>query len=258
MPARAVRSSPERVLDMLLSFTGPDAAQSVHDLAHRFGTSRSSTYRYLQMLRARGLVEEGPAPGQFRLGSRLLTLTRAAPIDLAAVARPVMRALAVETGETVLLTRRQGVRVVMVECVESPRAVRIAFEPARNTPLHAGSAARIHLAHLDPDEIEAVLARPLERLTAHTPADPAALRRELALIRRRGYATSEGEVDPDVRSVSAPVPGTDGGMVAGLTVAGPRFRLTRPAARALAPRLIAAARAIAGRLARSGDGRPPA
>ena len=44
-------SSPERVLDMLIAFGEPDRPHSVHSLARAFGTSRSSTYRYLQMLR---------------------------------------------------------------------------------------------------------------------------------------------------------------------------------------------------------------
>ena len=248
-------SSPERVLDMLIAFAEPDAPHSVHAIARAFGTSRSSTYRYLQMLRKRALIEEDGSPGHYRLGRRVADIARGvrADADVVAVAEPVMRALTAETGETTLLTRQLGARVVCAACVESPHAVRISFEPARDLPLHAGSAARVHLAFLPAPEIVRVLARPLERLTARTLTDRAAVRQDLASIRRRGYGTSEGEVDADVRSVSVPIlaPGrrsaTDAPVpvvVAGLTLAGPRFRLSRAALRQATPRVVEAARRI--------------
>jgi DNA-binding IclR family transcriptional regulator len=156
-----------------------------------------------------------------------------------------MRELAMETRETVLLTRRVADRAVCVACVESPQAIRISFEPARNTPLHAGSAAKVLLAHLTEAEVDRLLTRPLEALTPKTITDPGQLRRELAAMRRHGYATSEGEVDAGVRSVSAPLLTRNGGVVAGLTLAGPAFRLSAAAVRGVAPRVLAAARRIA-------------
>lgn len=245
-PRTGAFTSPERVLDLLLSFGDGKLEYSVQAMARRFGTSRSSTYRYLQMLRKRELIAEAATPGHYRLGPRVLDLARAVsgPADLGAVAEPVMRQLALETRETVLLTRRLAHRAVCVACVESPQAIRISFEPARNTPLHAGSAAKIHLAHLDAVELDRLLARPLEALTSRTITDPARLRRELAAIRRQGYAVSEGEVDPGVRSLSAPVLARDGAVVAGLTLAGPSFRLSAAAVRAVAPRVLDAARRI--------------
>jgi DNA-binding IclR family transcriptional regulator len=243
---------------MLLAFAG--STHSVHSLSRRFGTSRSSTYRYLEMLRRRQLIEAAPAAGHYRLGSRVVELARDAEtsVDVVAVAEPVMRALAMQSGETVLLTRRVGHRVLCAACVESPQVVRIAYEPARDLPLHSGSAARIHLASLDDEEIEGVLARPREGLTPDTLTDPGRLRRELALIRRRGYATSAGEIDPGVRSVSVAVLAPSGQMVAGLTVAGPRFRLSARGVVALVPPLQDAARRIAARTqGAAGRARPP-
>lgn len=240
-------SSPERVLDMLLSFGDARPVLTADAIGRRFGTSRSSTYRYLQILRRRDLIEEGPVAGSWRLGPGVLRLVRAVAGqgDLVTLAEPMMRQLALETGESVLLTRRSGDRAVCVACVESPQPVRIAFEPARNTPLHAGSAARVHLAYADRQDAERVLRAPLERLTPRTPCDPAVLRRELATIRRRGWATSHGEVDEGVRSLSAPVPGRDGRPVAGLTVAGPEFRMGNRRLHALAASLLEAARRLA-------------
>jgi DNA-binding IclR family transcriptional regulator len=245
------------VLDLLLSFGDGAPEHSVQTLARRCATSRSSTYRYLQMLRKRALVT-AVRPGHYRLGPRVLDLARvvAGPADLVAVAEPILRQLALETRETVLLTRRVGDRAVCVACVESPQAIRISFEPARNTPLHAGSAAKVLLAHLPDAEIDELLARPLEALTPKTITDASHLRRELAWIRRHGYATSEGEVDAGVRSVSAPVRARDGAVLAGLTLAGPAFRLSAAAVRGLAPRVTAAARRIAATL--HGDTGAPA
>lgn len=239
-------SAPERVLDILLSFTHDGPELSVRAIGEAFGTSRSSTYRYLQMLRERELVEETAVAGHYRLGPRVLELARCLPgaLDFTAIAEPVMRDLAQETRETVLLTLRAGERVVCISCVESPEPIRISFEPARDTPLHAGSAAKIHFAHLDAHKIEGLLSRPLERLTPNTLTDPSRLRTELEWIRRHGYATSEGEVDLGVRSVSVPLFGPGGHMTAGLTLAGPKFRFTKQALRRLLPRVRSAADTI--------------
>lgn len=272
-------SSPERVIDMLLAFAEPDTQHSVQSIAKAFGTSRSSTYRYLQILRRRALIEEDGAPGHYRLGRRIAAIARAARagVDVVAVAEPVMRALAAETGETTMLTRCLADRIVCAACVESPQAVRISFEPARDLPLHGGSPARVHLAYLEATEISRHLSRPLEQLTSRTLVDRAAVRRDLASIRRRGYAISEGEVDADVRSISAPVfsrrdesparaaagaantrgSAVPGPVVAGLTLAGPRFRLTRAALRDLIPAVVDAARQIGEAYARGTQSHAP-
>ncbi len=219
----------DRAIEVLLLFDERHPVLAATEIAARLGMSRSTTYRYLQSLRAVGLVEEDAAGGRFRLGPRILSLARVArqALGLPEVALPVMRDLAAQTGETVLLTRRSQQQVVCVERVEANQyPIRISYERGHVLPLHAGASAKVLLAFEDPVEIEAVLASgPLPRYTERTVTDPAELRRQLGAIREAGYVVTDGEVDAGVRGVAAPVWGADGRVVAGLSIAGPAFRL---------------------------------
>ena len=85
---------------------------------------------------------------------------------------------------------------------------------------------------------DTVLARPLERYTERTLVDPVALAAELEAVRGQGYATEDGEFQPGVRSVAAPVL-VDEEAVAALAVSGPSLDLDRH---------VAAVRACAGEL----------
>jgi Bacterial transcriptional regulator len=98
------------------------------------------------------------------------------------------------------------------------------------------------LAYLKPSEIETVLsAEDLPRYTEHTVTDPDLFRAQLKDIRAAGYVVSEGEVDMGVRGVAAPIFGTNEQVIAGISVAGPTFRLHDAAL----PGVIAAVRSAA-------------
>lgn len=218
----------DRAIDVLLLFNEQQSVLTAEDISERLGMPRSTTYRYLQSLRSYGLVEENDSSGGFRLGPAVFRLARAARqgLGLSEVALPIMHELVAQTGETALLTRRANAHVVCIERVESQQRVRLSYERGQVLPLHAGASAKVLLAYLDPEEIEAILRNgPFPRYTARTMTDPDTLRRQLEVIRSRGYAMSEGEVDDGVRGVAAPIFDAHKRVVAGLSVAGPAFRI---------------------------------
>ena len=202
--------------------------RSAAEIAERLEMPRSTTYRYLQTLRSYGLIEEH-GESKYRLGSRVLQLARVARagLGLSDVALPVMRRVSERIGEVVLLTRRSGLNVVCVERVDvSAHRVRLSYERGHVLPVHAGASAKVLLAFADPLEIDEVLegAR-LVRFTSRTVVDPKRLRKQLAEIRLDGHVVTDGEVDDGVRGVAAPIFDADGKVAAGLSVAGPAYRL---------------------------------
>lgn len=230
-PVTGGNSTADRAIDILLLFDDQHPVLSAGEVATRLGMSRSTTYRYLQSLRAYHLLEDDEARGGYRLGPKIFALARTARrgMGLLEIALPTMRTLAQETGEAVLLTRRSGAHVVCIERVESPsQRIRLSYERGQLLPLHAGASAKVLLAFADPDELDELLASsmPLHRYTDRTVTDPGRLRRQLERIRRDGYAVTSGEVDQGVRGVAAPIFAPDGGASAGLSVAGMAFRLT--------------------------------
>ncbi|HLV59551.1 MAG TPA: IclR family transcriptional regulator [Natronosporangium sp.] len=216
----------DRAIQLLLLYDDDRPVLTAAEVAERLGMSRSTTYRYLQSLRAAGMLEED-ARG-FRLGMRIFQLAHIARkgLGLSEVALPVMRRLAEQTGETVLLTRRVGHRVVCLEREESTHHLRLSYERGQILPIHAGASGLVLLAWLTAQELDEVLrAAPLEQFTPSTTTDPQVLRARLAEIRKVGYCVTFGERDPGVVGVAAPVRGRHGAVVAGLSVVMPQPRM---------------------------------
>jgi DNA-binding IclR family transcriptional regulator len=249
---RERNSTADRAFDILSMFTEQRLAISAAEVAEQMDVARSTAYRYLQSLVGSGFLEESDG-GRFRLGRRILELARLARrgVGLSEVALPVMRRLAAEAGETVLLTRLAGSAVICLEREEAEKqAVRISYERGQVLPINAGASAFVLLAWLDPPELEALLVTAsLEPITPATIVTKAALRKRLAETARQGYGVSRGELDDDVLGVAAPIRGTRDRVVAAISVAAVAGRVSEPRTPALAGAVCAAADEISRTLA---------
>ena len=253
---RSVASSSttaENVLDVLLLFDATRPELTADEIGRLIGAPRSTTYRYIRTLRAKGLLERTERDS-LRLGPRMMQFSAALrqQRDVGSIALPHMEALARETRETVLLTRRSNQYAVCVERVEGSHAVRITFDRGHIQPLHAGASSKILLAHVPPERLEAYLLLPLHAYTAATVTDMATLQDQLAQIRAQGYCVTEGEVDEGAVAVAVPIKDGRGQPVAGLSTAGPSFRMGDEVVAAHLALLRPAATAIGEQLARSG------
>jgi DNA-binding IclR family transcriptional regulator len=211
-----------RVLALMLAFSADRNTLSARDLAAETGIALPSVYRYITLLRETGLLV-GDSRGSYRLSARLIGLARAAEAaeSIIEIADPVMRELAAETGETVILVRLIGRSAVCVHRVESGQRLRISFEPGQPLSLERGASARLLLSGLPPEVRKDYLAPLAER----DPEAAARLEARAVLAGREGYAISEEELERGVRAVSAPV--LQGKrMVAVLTVPSPLVRLS--------------------------------
>ncbi len=219
----------ERATDGLALFADSDEQTlGVTEIATALGLSKAVVYRILSSFRAKGFVELDEATRRYSLGERTLHLGLAYMnrLDVPGIARPVMEQLSKETNETATLSLRTGWTRVYVDQVTPERDVKMVVQLGQQVPLHAGASSKAFLAFLDPDEQKKYLERPLDRLTGLTITSAKALRKELADINERGYATSFGERMEGAGSVAAPVLGHDGRPVAVISVCGPveRFR----------------------------------
>jgi IclR family acetate operon transcriptional repressor len=89
-------------------------------------------------------------------------------------------------------------------CIVHADGCGAAAHPRELVPAHCTAAGKVLLAWRQPWR-DSVLAHALERRTARTIVDPAALSREADAIRVRGYATEDGELEDGVRAVAAPI-----------------------------------------------------
>lgn len=215
------QSSFERGLGVLTSIA-ENGELSVDELAEELGIPLSTVYRYVRTLRECALIEE--QAGRYVLGWRLLEFAgrHLSHSRLAEIGFAVLRDVVEGTSETAVLTVRVGAQAMCLRQVESPHAIRYAFRINQLLPLHAGAGQRMLLAHAPPEVVTRVLEAPLPRYTPRTHDRPHLLQ-DLEQMRRDGWATSHGELNPGAVAVAVPV-FSGGEIVCSLTVAGPESR----------------------------------
>jgi len=225
------------VLDKAVAVLAAAAAgATLSELVARTGLARATAYRLAVGLEAQGLLTRD-GTGRFWPGGRLVELASAAlhgPDLLASAAPPVLEELTAVTGESAQLYRRTGPVRTCVAATERASGLRDSVPVGARLPMTAGSAAQALLAWAPAAEAAELLGQAV--FDART----------LASVRRRGWATSVGEREAGVASVSAPVRAAGGQVVAAVSVSGPISRLgRRPGARLAEPVLAAAARLTA-------------
>jgi DNA-binding IclR family transcriptional regulator len=151
---------------------------------------------------------------------------------LLAVANPILIALRDATKESAQLYRRQGDQRICVAAAERMTGLRDSVPVGVALTMQAGSAAQILLAWEEPDKLHRGLIG--AKFTAT----------DLSGVRRRGFAQSLGEREAGVASVSAPIRGSGGRVIAAVSISGPMERLTRTPGRIHGRAVLAAAARI--------------
>lgn len=250
MVARSGSQSVERALGVLRGIAEADEDLGVSEIANRTGLSVSTAHRLVQALRAAGLVAQDERSERYHLGPGSVALGRRAEARLGFDRLlPHLRDLGGRTGESISLGTRVGTEMLVVLHVDSAHPLRFDQPPGLRVPIHASAIGKVLLAFAaDPaDEIRAL--GPLSAVTAATLTDPVALLEDVMRTRRRGWALNDGERDVGVRTVAAPLLGTDGAAWAGVAIQGPAVRLPDARVEEFAGLLVETARAMAGEVA---------
>jgi DNA-binding IclR family transcriptional regulator len=219
----------DRTFGILEVFTEAQPEWSTTQVARELDLPVPTAHRILAALKRLGYVSQHEQTRRFRLGLAALSLGERARAlaDLRPVAIGPLRQLSDATGETALLTVLNPARdrSVCLERVETSQPLRLSVQPGTQLPLHAGASQKALLAFMPVGEIEALTAQPLERCCTATITSRPALRRELAAIRTRGWASSYEETNIGVWGVAVPVLSADD-VVCAVGIAGPSPRLT--------------------------------
>lgn len=211
----------------VLEFLAGAGWSGVTEIADALGVHKSTSWRLVATLEARGLVAQHEDTGKYHLGFGLVHLARAVTVgfDLKRRARPVSERLADQTGETVVIAVPDGDGVVNIDQIIPQSGVVSMSWMGRRTPLHCSANGKALLAFLPDDEREETLAAPHERFTPHTVIDRDQLEQQLAAVRRDGYAAALEELEQGLNAVAAPIMAADGELLGALSISAPAWRL---------------------------------
>ncbi|MEM6579146.1 MAG: HTH-type transcriptional regulator BhcR [Pseudomonadota bacterium] len=245
----------DRAMELLEHLSTLSGA-TLSELASDLDQSTATVYRILITLEGRGLVElDGEnqvwhvGPRAFLIGAKYLR--RTSVVDRA---RPILRALMEETGETANLAVARDGHVMFVGQVECHHSVRAFFPPGSLSPMHASGIGKALLAAMPEPVLDAHLStHNLEGFTEYTITQPDQLRASLSEIREAGFAIDEQEKNIGMRCIAAAVYDWNGDAVAGVSVSGPTSRVREEETPRLAAAVTKAARELSSALGATAD-----
>ena len=247
----------QRGLEVIRAFDADAPELTLSDVARRTGLSRAAARRFLLTLAELGYVRSDGR--HFSLSPRVLELGYAylSSLPLTDVAEPHLERLVTEVHESSSVSVLDGEDIVYVARVPMSRIMTVSINVGTRFPAYATSMGRVLLAGLHADALDAYLAAvPLRSLSPRTVTSADALRRELAKVRRQGWALVDQELEQGVRSVAAPIRDRGGETVAAMNLSSHASRMTIDAARrTLIPPLLATAARIEADLRVAGGSR---
>ncbi len=241
----------DRGLAILELLDAASQGMNLTEISIAIDSPKNSTSRLVQTLMARDYLERDDATMQFRLTGKLLRLgqPRVGGISLVACSLDAMRALRDTVGETVQIGIPSGDEGVIIEKIESNRAVRIGVEHGLRFGLHNNAPGKVLLACRPAKERERTINRlKLTRSTDRTITNKDALKKECELIVKQGYAVDWGEADEGINCVAAPIRDRHNALVAMLWVSGIAGRMPKSFFATVAIAVIKAANEIERRL----------
>lgn len=222
--AGAATSTVRRVAQVLDVFLDGRADAGISEIARALGCSKSVVHRIAVSLSDAGYLVADPDTRRYRLGAKAIELGLCAVAKTEVIANAVdhLRRLADATGETATLNLLHGDVRVYAGQVEGREPVRQTVHVGQEVPLHLGAAGKAILAFLPEPRRQRVFWAGRGRANGAR-GTFAALERELAQVRRSGFAISHAELVAGAVSVAAPVFDRSG-VAASIAVAGVSVR----------------------------------
>lgn len=208
-----------RGLAVIRAFDAEHPELSLSEVSRRAGMPRAAARRFLLTLESLGYVRgDGRA---FALTPRVLELgfSYLSSLTLPEIVQPHLEALSRAVDESVSAAVLDGGDIVYVARVPTRRIMSVRITIGTRFPAYATSLGRVLLAVAPDDVLDAALAASAPApLTDRTLTDAATLRAELARVRRQGWALVDGELEPGLRSIAAPLHDRSGAVIAAVNV----------------------------------------
>ena len=210
----------------ILEMLAHDGESGVTKIADELGVHKSTAFRLIATLEQRGLVEQDLERGKYRLGVGILRLAGAttARLDVVQETRPLARALAAETGETVNIAVRSEGAALYLDQIAGGSSLQSHNWVGQRIPLHATANGKVLLSGLTAEQITMEVG---QRFRAYTPSTITSIKKllvDIDSVREAGYAVVVDELEMGLTAIAAPLRNVHGDVIASLSVSGPTFR----------------------------------
>lgn len=211
-----------RAFDILEVIGNSPNPMSIKKITETTGLPKSTVYRLLDNLENRNYIF-CDSNGNYRLGYQLLMMSQwaARDFEITHLARNFLESLNEFTKETVHLAILQNKKVLYVDTVESPHALRLVAKLGTTNAVHCTALGKVLLVNHSDAEIVSILEEQgMDKRTEHTLITPEEYIKEMQDVRRLGYALDKQESEMEGRCIGAPIYDNTGKTVAAISISG--------------------------------------
>src|SRR4249920_564419 len=221
--------SVDRALSIIETLAEDDEGYRLSDLAVRTGLSTSTAHRLLATLEKRRFVQFDRTESKWHIGARSFSVgaTFARRRNFAAQAMPYLRKLRDQTRETANLAVVDDESIIVLTRAESREIMRSLTKVGGRVAMVASGVGKAVLATYADEDVNAIIRHHgMPRQTEKSIVRPGDLFRELAAIRRQGYAVDDEEACMGLRCIAAVVYNDNSEPLAAISVSGMTSRIT--------------------------------
>jgi IclR family pca regulon transcriptional regulator len=211
----------ERGLLVIKAFARERQPMTLTEVAARAGLGKAVARRLLMTLESLGYV--GRDRRHFFLLPRTLELGYAylTSIPLTEIVQPRLRTLAAAFDEDASLAILDNDQVVYIARINTGYIITSGLGVGDRVPAHTVSPGLVLLAELPPDELARYFATSVrKKFTDNTVVDEAAMRAELDIVRKQGYAIVDGRLAPNVLTIAVPIRDKSGHAIGAIKIGG--------------------------------------
>ena len=222
--------SVDRALRILRLFhQNKNTELSIREIAGQLELNKSTAFCLLQTLKRQNFIRQNEGNSKYSLGLGLMEigLSMAAGLEVGPIARPLLEELVKDRSETAHLVVQDGDQVIYIEKIAGTKtsSVGIVSYVGKSNPMYCTGVGKCVLAWSSEETINRVLSSKLVKFTKNTVIDAAALRQELSLIRKKGFAIDREEIEIGLKCVAAPIFDCHGQVTAAISLSGPSSHL---------------------------------
>ncbi|PAE09177.1 IclR family transcriptional regulator [Terribacillus saccharophilus] len=220
--------SAKRVLEIFELLTSYPNGLTIKEISGLLSSPQSSTFNVVKTLEDNGYLTSDIGK-KYTLGAKLIEIGNSAmeSMDLSKIGTPHLTELGQYVQETVFMAVLSDEELFYISKIDNNRSIRTTAQPGLRKPLYCTGLGKAFLAFMPADLRDSILERTeLVPITEKTLTDRSMLEAQLETFYAQGYSIDDEENEEGLYCLAAPVFGAGNKLMAAVSVAGPKERMT--------------------------------
>lgn len=207
-----------------------NGAMGLQELSTALSLNKSTVHRILNSLICMDYVRQDPETTKYSLSFKICGLSNQilSQNNMIDIARPFIKELSANSGETVHLVQLDGIHATYIDKVEaSQNSVRMISMVGKSIPLYCSGVGKAILADMPDSKIESIWKMSsIQQLTEHTVTRFVDFMNLIEETRRSGYALDNEENEIGVRCIAVSLKGYNGKSTYAISISAPKDRMS--------------------------------